>query len=62
MLCKQYHARKFLLAKARRLPTHEMMHSTYTTKKEPIYIKMTEEKVATVHTTVARTILRIVVL
>ena len=31
-------------------------------KKEPIYFKMTEGEVATVHTTVARTIVRLVVL
>ena len=35
-----------------------MMHSTYTKKKEPIYFKMTEGKVATVHTMVARTIFK----
>ena len=34
----------------------------YAKKKEPIYFKMTEEEVVTVHTTVARTIVRLVVL
>ena len=53
---------KNLVAKGGRLPTHEMMHSTYTNKREPNYFKMTEGEVATVHKTVARTIVRLVVL
>ena len=50
------------MAKGRRLPSHEMMRSTYTKKEEPIFFKMTEGEVAAVHTTVARTIVRLVVL
>ena len=50
------------MAKGGRLSTHEMMHSIYTKKKEPIYFKLTEGEVATVDTTVARTIVRLVVL
>ena len=50
------------MAKGGRLPTHEMMHSTYTKKKEPIYFKMTEGEVATIHTMVATTIVSLVVL
>ena len=50
------------MAKGGRLPTHETMCSKYIKKKEPIYFKMTEGEVATVHTTVARTIVRLVVL
>ena len=45
-----------------RLPTHEMMCSIYTKIKDLIYFKMTEGEVATVHTMVARTIVRLVVL
>ena len=45
----------------RQLPTHEMMRSTHTKKKEPMYFEMTEWEVATVHK-VARTIFRRVVL
>ena len=52
----------FFVAKGGQLPTHETMRSTYTKKKESIYFKMTEGEVATVHTTVARTIVRLVVL
>ena len=43
------------MAKGGRLPIHETMRSTYTKKKEPIYFKMAEGEVATVHKTVART-------
>ena len=32
------------------LPTHEMMHSTYTKKKKPIHFQMTEVEVATIFT------------
>ena len=54
--------RKFLVAKGGQLPTHETMRSIYTKIKELIYFKMTEGEVATVHTMVARTIARLVVL
>ena len=37
------------------------MRSIYTKKKGPIYFKMTEGEVATLHTTVATTIVRLVV-
>ena len=50
------------MAKGGRLPTHDTMRSIYTKIKELIYFKMTEGEVATVHTMVARTIVRLVVL
>ena len=53
---------KFLVANGGRLPIYETMRSTYTTKIETIYFKMTEGEVITVHRTVAKTIVRLVVL
>ena len=49
------------MGKGGQFPTYETMCSTYTKKREPNYFKMVEGEVATVHTTIARTIVSLVV-